>query len=73
MADINIKPVQRNKYDVTMDLLELEGRLGNINCSADIERLYAKYYALATVCENSSYDTLKSFVSEDLKRKTVVN
>jgi hypothetical protein len=62
-------PIQRNKFDVAIELTQLQRQLGGLSYSEDIEKTFAKYYALAILCENANYEQLLSFVSEDFGNK----
>jgi hypothetical protein len=66
MADqVNVKanPIQRNKLDVAMELTVLHvGRFAVDK--GDIEKLFAKYHALAEYCE---VNDLTELISEEVK------
>jgi hypothetical protein len=61
-------PIQRNKFDVTLELLDLHLRRSSVNAD-QLQELFAKYYALATYCENMSPENLQALLSEELLEK----
>ncbi|MGC4376199.1 hypothetical protein WD019_04560 [Fictibacillus sp. Mic-4] len=78
MSDINVQttptPIQRNAFDVAIELTELHRSKKGMNFKAeDIEETFAKYYALVRVLESSSYDRLQELVSEDILSKLMAN
>lgn len=62
-------PIQRNKHDVAMELLNLHIRAEKMKKVTDIETLYARYFALATYCESTDIVKLQSLLSDSLKDK----
>ncbi|CRK80317.1 hypothetical protein [Neobacillus massiliamazoniensis] len=73
MADNNIKvsptPIQRNKFDAAIDLLNIHRNTYGFDSQEEIESLFAKYYAIAEVCERKSAKDLQELVSEDILNK----
>jgi Fic family protein len=62
-------PIQRNANDVAVELLTLRARIFGIDSPDDIETLFAKYYAIADVCERKGVKDLQKLVSEDILAK----
>ncbi len=68
-------PIQRNKYDVAMELTNLHYKMGGFREKGyqAIQQTFAEYYALASVCENANHEQLESLVKEDLSKKLAVS
>jgi hypothetical protein len=68
-------PIQRNKFDVAMELTELHSRLGGFRQGGfqAIQQTFAEYYSLARICEGATYEQLENLVSEEVKRKLLVS
>lgn len=73
MADNNVKvsptPIQRNKLDAAIDLLNIHRDSYGFKNQEEIETLFAKYYAVAEVCERKSAKDLQELVSEEILAK----
>ena len=68
MSDnVNVKPtpIQRNEFDVALELTQLELRMG-VYASEDLEEIFAKYYAIAKVLKNKRSEQLEALLSENL-------
>ncbi|AND39535.1 MULTISPECIES: hypothetical protein [Cytobacillus] len=61
-------PIQRNKFDVAMELTNLHLRNYGIP-EEEVEGVFAKYYALAAYCESSDVYTIKNLIDADLLSK----
>ena len=68
MSDLNVKPtpIQRNKFDVAMELTQLYIDRIAVEGIEDIEKAFARFYALAVFCERSSPTELQKLLSEEL-------
>ncbi|WP_392454821.1 hypothetical protein ACF3OH_11975 [Chryseomicrobium aureum] len=68
-VSVSPTPIQRNKFDVAVELTALEGTVFGFENHVDIEKAFAKYYSLATKLEaHRRSDNLVNFLSEDLKK-----
>jgi hypothetical protein len=62
-------PIQRNKFDVAVELTQLHFEQNINTTSNDIEGLFAKYYALAEYCEKVHLSKLQKLVPADIVSK----
>ena len=65
-------PIQRNKFDVAIELIQLHKECATIDQpvqAEELEGLFTKYYALATYLERNSVRELQNLVSEELLAK----
>lgn len=70
MADLTVKPtpIQRNEFDVAIELLQLHQSKTATNAE-DLPKVFAEYYSLARLLKSSHGETLKPFLPEDIKSK----
>jgi hypothetical protein len=61
-------PIQRNKLDVAMELINYHTSRKNV-AAEELEVLFAKYYALVTLCEHKSIEELQNLLGEELLGK----
>ncbi|QFT87669.1 hypothetical protein FIU87_03305 [Bacillus sp. THAF10] len=66
---VDPNPIQRNKHDVAMELLNLHLKFERPKKVSDLETIYTKYYALAIYCESSDVVKLQNLLSDSLKDK----
>jgi hypothetical protein len=68
--DINVKPtpIQRNKFDVAVELVEFSKPYISYDNIEDIQNAFAKFYAIAAACERTSHSKLKDSLPQDLKK-----
>jgi hypothetical protein len=68
--NITVKPtpIQRNAFDVAIELLKMHEQRAAIEVD-DLEKTFARYYAIANVCERTSAKELLSLIDEELKNK----
>ncbi|MFD2681199.1 hypothetical protein [Bacillus seohaeanensis] len=72
MADtvkVDPNPIQRNKFDVAIELVNLHKRNFGLSSGKEIEELFAKYYALAKYLEDNSVDELESLIDQSIVEK----
>lgn len=62
---VRLSPVQRNKFDVAIELTQIYASQYTIT-EGELERLFAKFYALADYCETMSDKELRKFLSRDI-------
>lgn len=68
--EIKVKPtpIQRNAFDVAMELTQIYIQRIGIDSAEDIEERFMKYYSIACVCSNTNPSRLLDFVPDDLKK-----
>ncbi|OWV38185.1 hypothetical protein CE489_01560 [Bacillus spizizenii] len=71
MADISTSPnpIQRNQYDVAVELTQLHVEKYGVIDPDDIAEAYAKYYALAFTLHRDRGSHLAQFLPEEIKNK----
>jgi len=67
--NVNPTPIQRNAADVAIELTEMHKQLIGFADENDIERVYTKYFSLASVLKNTNPSKLKVFITDDVKSK----
>lgn len=62
-------PIQRNCYDVAVELTQLYFQKSDKSVSLpdDISEIFAKFFAVATLCEVTSGKDLKKLLPDGLK------
>lgn len=68
-VNVNPTPIQRNSADVAIELLKIHTRLEGFAGPDDIEKAFARYYALAATLKATRPERLKQFITEDIKSK----
>lgn len=66
-VDVNPTPIQRNAFDVAMELTNLymqNSRNANIE---EVDKVFARFYATAKLLQHSNGDTLRKQISTDMK------
>ncbi|CAF1719554.1 hypothetical protein [Bacillus subtilis] len=71
MADVSTKPspIQRNQYDVAVELTQLHVEKYGVSNPNDIADAYAKYYALAFILHRDRGSQLVTLLPEEIKSK----
>lgn len=66
----NPNPIQRNLNDVAMELTTVYLRKFGVDSAEDIQRIYAKFYAVALATERvaSSYKVPENFVETVMEK-----
>lgn len=65
--EVNPTPIQRNKFDVAMELLELHERNFGIKSEDEISNLFAKYYSAVQILSSPNVNTHKEFAPDSFK------
>lgn len=68
--EIKVKPtpIQRNAFDVAMELTEIYIQRIGIDSEEEIEERFMKYYSIASICGSTHPSKLLDFVPDDLKK-----
>ncbi|MFC0271108.1 hypothetical protein ACFFIX_06540 [Metabacillus herbersteinensis] len=61
-------PIQRNAFDVAMELLTMHQQKSVVEAE-DISEIFAKYYTLANTLQKKSASDLKAFLPEEIRSK----
>ncbi|NOU63162.1 hypothetical protein GC096_03760 [Paenibacillus sp. LMG 31461] len=67
-VEVDPTPIQRNAFDVAMELTDLYWRN---SANADIEKIdsiFARFYATAKILQSTNYDLLRKYATDEFQR-----
>ncbi|MEG6521120.1 hypothetical protein [Desulfotomaculum sp. 1211_IL3151] len=63
----NATPIQRNAFDVAMELTMLSLRVTKISNESDIHERFLKYYSIVRTVETVNFTELERYLPEEMK------
>lgn len=72
--NINVRPtpIQRNKFDVAIELTNLHLRTFGFT-EEEVEKTFTKYYSLVAVLERTHHNQLLQFLPDEIQSKIKSN
>lgn len=67
-VEVDPTPIQRNAFDVAMELTDLYWKNSSEANIEKIDSIFSRFYATARILQHTNIDTLRKYVSEDFKK-----
>ena len=70
MADdtkVSPTPIQRNEFDVAMELLRLYSKTNMVRTGEEIEKAFMRFYSIAKSLNSMQFTSLVRYLPEDMQ------